>query len=524
MIAVFSLVWSFCAWAASPSVTLEGNIIGQDNDVIFVTDNGRVFQMERGAAPVFKYTSFRIEILNPRYPTDEIIKFTHYRILKSDQGETIDSSVRTIMSVKNKRPYLDFRIHQQKSMIRFSLHLTNRGDAPIKLRFPSTQKFDFVVMTPDKKTTLWRWSWNQQFQVGFNDVVILSGEEVTFGEKWQFQENYIEDGEYIAFAEVHCMPHGMLSELKKIIIQEDRRRILLKDFFIPLKIGNSWTYRLQGTDHAISMEITGLFRWGGKEYFIFTFFPDSLHVADGIVEGEGDSRIIRFDRATSQYLEWLPDGERPLLHTDETHRLFSSREPCTTVVGRFERCMEYCALKNKKWKHLYTFIPGIGLTTATLEDSYGKPIKLEISDFRFRNIPESESGMHQKASDRPSSIHVTMKKTGGLPPEDVLYSLRSNGSFVVLDKGQILDQVVFSSSDLWSLVQFMDKEGLHHLKESYGDNPVDNPLTITLCVTVNGNSKQVVMQTSSDDKPPMAFWRIIDQLEDLVSKIRQNNE
>jgi hypothetical protein len=509
----------FAPWATA--ATLTGRIAGDNQAVTFISDAGQEYDIQPTAAGFLKYANYRIEILDPVHPTSDTIRFQRYRILESDDGETINSSVRTIMRVKNKRPQMELRIHQTPQKVRFSLCLSNAGDAPISLRFPSSQRYDLVVMTADQKKTLWRWSWGREFELGFNDYVIPAGEEIRFTETWEFADSYIDDGEYIAFAELHCLPHGMLSEVQRIVLQNPRSAIQFQEYCIPMKLGNSWTYRLSGNDQTVRMEITGLFHWEGKEYFIFSFFPDGLRLTPDGLAGTENSRIIRFERQTSRFMEWTPEGEKPLLLVDLNHRLRESEGACKTAVGSFKHCLNYQVLVDRQWNLLYRFVPGIGLTAAEVDAGGVTPLRLEITDFRFRTSADAVSLGESRVTTRPPEAHLTLKKHGGYPAEDILYSLKSNGTFAVLENGMLMDHGTFPVSDLWNLIQTMDDDGLFHLKDNYGDHPVENPLTIELTVQMNGSTKQVTMQTSPSDKPPLVFWKIIDNVERMIRQYRQ---
>ncbi|MBN2431925.1 MAG: hypothetical protein JXQ27_10635 [Acidobacteria bacterium] len=500
---------------------ISGRITGDGRIVTFLSDNGLEYTIEPGAAGFLKYTNFRIQILDPVHPTSDTIRFQRYRILESDAGETVNSSIRTIMRIKNKRPRMELRIHQTPVQVRFSLCLSNSGDAPISLRFPSTQRYDLVVMTADQQKTLWRWSWGQEFEIGFNDYVIPTSQEIRFVETWAFADNYIEDGEYIVFAELHCLPHGILSDVQRIVLQNPRSAIQFQEYCIPMKLGNYWTFHSPDLDENCRMEITGLFHWEDREYFIFSFFPDSLRRAENGLAGTGNSRILRFDTGPGRFMEWTPDGEKPLLMTDRTHRLRESAEGCRTAVGTFKHCLEYQVLVENEWQLRYRFVPGIGLTFAEIYSPAAPPVRLEITDFHFRTSADSVSLGEARVTTRPPAAHLILKKRGGFPAEDILYSLKSDGTFAVQENGTLVDHGIFPPSELWNMIQIMEDDGLFHLRENYGERPVEDPLIIELTVQINGSTKRVAMQTSPSDKPPLVFWKIIDNVEKMIHQYRQ---
>ncbi len=495
--------------ARTPSSTLTGRVVDQNKHAYFVTGDGHRYLIDNGAAAFLKYTNYSLEILDPRHPTTDTIRFTHYRILESDQGQTVDSSVRTILSVKNRRPRIDFQVQQIGPEIRFTLYLINQGSDPIHIRFASTQKYDFVVMTPDHQTTLWRWSWGRNFQVGFNDYVLLPGTETRFTEKWAFLGSYIEDGEYVAFAELHALPHGVISEQKSIIINADQQKTIPQAYFLPMKPGNTWVYTDTATGRQLDMTITGTIRRDGQEYFVFSFFPDRPP-APGT---PADSRIIRFDRANSRFVEWTPQGEVALIEADANHRLIPSETACDTRVGRFDRCLEYRVRRERKWQPLFTIVPGIGVSDSQLTEPDKPEAHLELTEVRFANNNHTDSA----AADTPDTqVQVTLRRAGGYPPADSLLSLRSNGTYVLLRHGRIDQQGTLPSAELWSLIQFMEREGLFQMRDQYGKEDVDNPLEIVLNVRYGERTKQIHMRTSATDKPPLAFWKIVDRIETVI--------
>jgi hypothetical protein len=168
----------------------------------------------------------------------------------------------------------------------------------------------------------------------------------------------------MAFAEVHCLPHGILSETRKFIVQSSRLQLSFQNSFLPLEPGNSWVYRRPDSGETLHMAVTGSVRLEGKEYRVLSAFPDARALGPDGRNPEGDSRLVRFDAGANRYVEWTPDGERVLLQTDETHRLVPTDGPCPAAGGRYDYCLELRELVNKKWEQLYTIIPGIGLSQA----------------------------------------------------------------------------------------------------------------------------------------------------------------
>ncbi len=506
--------------AAAPAQTagappVQGKILKEEDKVWFVDTTGHRFMLEGEAGIFFKYANYRLEILNPVFPTSDSIRFTQYRILESDNGEQVESTVRQILSVKGKQPALDFQVQPRDGTFRFTLYLTNRGDAPIRLRFPSSQRFDFVVMTTDEKTTLWRWSWGRTFDIGFNDLIVGPNSEIHFDERWDYLRSYVEDGEYIAFAEVHCLPHGILSETRKFIIQSSRLQMSFQSSFLPLEEGNSWVYRRADSGESLRMAVTGTARLDGKEYRVLSAFPDARSLGADGRDPEGDSRLVRFDAPANRYVEWTPEGERALLQTDDTHRLVPTDGPCPAAGGKYDYCLELRELVDKKWEPLYTLIPGIGLSRVFIPRPDGPPAEWDMTEARLGSVPPAPrlAGAEQPAG---SEFKVLLYKLGGIPPADILYSLKSDGSVVVMEHGALARQGVVPVARLWELVQAIDQDGVFQLNEKYGEDDIDDPLRIELRVEVGDRTKSVRMRTSAKDKPPLSFWNIVSRIEQFM--------
>jgi hypothetical protein len=109
-----------------------------------------------------------------------------------------------------------------------------------------------------------------------------------------------------------------------------------------------------------------------------------------------------------------------------------------------------------------------------------------------------------------------MRKFGGIPPVDTLYSLKSDGSVVVMENGALARQGVAPVAKLWELVQAIDQDGVFQLNEQYGADDIDDPLQVELRVDVGAKSKSVRMRTSAKDKPPLSFWNIVSRIEKLM--------
>lgn len=67
--------------------------------------------------------------------------------------------------------------------VRFTLHVTNPGDAPLELRFPSGQTHDFVVLDESGRE-VWRWSTDRIFTQALQTRSLGAGESATYEERW----------------------------------------------------------------------------------------------------------------------------------------------------------------------------------------------------------------------------------------------------------------------------------------------------------------------------------------------------
>lgn len=515
-LALLAGLWCLGQSGAAP-VSLKGRIVKDADKVWFMDESGRKYNIDHEAGIFFKYTDYRLEVMDPVFPSSESIRFVRYRILESDLGEIVNSNVRQILSPKNKLPAMDFRVQQAGTSLRFTLYLANRGDTPIRLRFPSSQKYDFLAMTPDEKTLLWRWSWGRNFDLGFNDLVLSPNSELSFSEKWEYLKSYLDDGEYVAYAEVHCLPHGILSEKQRFIIQADRQRVVPQPYFLPLEQGNSWTYQATGSGTPLQMTVTGEVRLDGRDYRTLTFFPDTRSMDENGAFREGDSRLVRFDKTANRYVEWTPQGEIPLLSADDGARIIPADGPCRTPAGQFDNCLEYRVLRDKKWEHVYTIVPGIGLVWAGVSKAGGPVAELALSAANFSRS-QSSPVPQVPAAAGTADFRVLLRRKGGIPPEDRLASLRSNGTLVVMERGELARQTTLPVADLWALVQAIDQAGFFQLQDRYGENDIDDPLEIELEVVLDGRTKRVTMRTSVKDKPPAAFWQMVEQVERLVAR------
>ncbi|MFA0749632.1 MAG: hypothetical protein SLRJCFUN_000035 [Candidatus Fervidibacter sp.] len=68
------------------------------------------------------------------------------------------------------------------------LKVENKGSQPISLTFPTGQRYDFVVTTPDHQI-VWVWSHGKQFTQAVNTLTLPPGQEVEFEEEWRQTDN-----------------------------------------------------------------------------------------------------------------------------------------------------------------------------------------------------------------------------------------------------------------------------------------------------------------------------------------------
>ena len=68
--------------------------------------------------------------------------------------------------------------------VRFVLHVTNSTNRPIALEFPSAQRYDFVVQSPDGRE-VWRWSADQMFGQVVGSESLPAGGSRDFTVTWR---------------------------------------------------------------------------------------------------------------------------------------------------------------------------------------------------------------------------------------------------------------------------------------------------------------------------------------------------
>lgn len=83
----------------------------------------------------------------------------------------------------NLKMALACRPHDNKSGYLFTLRVTNIGDEPLRIRFPTSQQFDIVVRGGEGKP-LWSWSADRAFLQMVSDRELIPGESTIYEVYW----------------------------------------------------------------------------------------------------------------------------------------------------------------------------------------------------------------------------------------------------------------------------------------------------------------------------------------------------
>jgi hypothetical protein len=67
--------------------------------------------------------------------------------------------------------------------VRFVLHVTNPTNQPIRLEFPSSQRYDFTVQTPAGES-VWSWSADQMFTQVTGEATIPPAGSQDYSASW----------------------------------------------------------------------------------------------------------------------------------------------------------------------------------------------------------------------------------------------------------------------------------------------------------------------------------------------------
>jgi hypothetical protein len=80
------------------------------------------------------------------------------------------------------------------STVRLVLHVTNSGADPIEFTFPTSQRFDFEVLTVDGQR-VWRWSDDMAFLQAISRATLAPGESWDMEGEW---DPGAREGRYVA--------------------------------------------------------------------------------------------------------------------------------------------------------------------------------------------------------------------------------------------------------------------------------------------------------------------------------------
>jgi hypothetical protein len=86
---------------------------------------------------------------------------------------------------------LGARVHGDT--VAFTLHITNPANGPVRIEFPTTQRYDFEVLTPSG-SAVWQWSATRAFGQVLGAVDLRAGQSLDYTEEWPASRA----GDYIA--------------------------------------------------------------------------------------------------------------------------------------------------------------------------------------------------------------------------------------------------------------------------------------------------------------------------------------
>ncbi len=93
----------------------------------------------------------------------------------------------------------------QGERISMTLSLTNCGDKPVRLSYPDSQRYDFIVQEAvgeDVKEEVWRWSADKLFAQVLGEDTIRPGETVSYIEIWDQRD---QEGQPVAPERYHIL-------------------------------------------------------------------------------------------------------------------------------------------------------------------------------------------------------------------------------------------------------------------------------------------------------------------------------
>jgi hypothetical protein len=78
--------------------------------------------------------------------------------------------------------------------ISMTLSLTNCGDKEVRLFYPDSQRYEFIVKD-ERAEEVWRWSQDENFTQAEGEETIEQGEDVTYTEVWDQRD---QDGKRVS--------------------------------------------------------------------------------------------------------------------------------------------------------------------------------------------------------------------------------------------------------------------------------------------------------------------------------------
>ena len=94
--------------------------------------------------------------------------------------------------------------------VRFTLQVTNTGDRPVELVFPTGQSYDFAVLPRAGGNEVWRWSSDRMFTQAVRSRTIAPDSTLRFEESWRSPAGLA--GEFTARAVLAAPQHEVRQE------------------------------------------------------------------------------------------------------------------------------------------------------------------------------------------------------------------------------------------------------------------------------------------------------------------------
>lgn len=95
------------------------------------------------------------------------------------------------------------QVQTRPDSVHFVLQVTNTGEAPVELTFPSGQSFDFVVL--DDGREVWRWSADRMFTQAIRTEALAPGETRAYEAAWDPPAGL--SGDFVARAHLTAQEH-----------------------------------------------------------------------------------------------------------------------------------------------------------------------------------------------------------------------------------------------------------------------------------------------------------------------------